>query len=55
MADLVTLDDYKLVEGITSSTKGWPVKVTGPSVKADSNEIGVEELTMAHEYIERVN
>lgn len=33
----------------------WPVKVTGPSVKADSNEIGVEELTMAHEYIERVN
>jgi phage tail-like protein len=34
---------------------GWPVKVTGPSVKADSNEIGVEELTIAHEYIERVN
>lgn len=33
---------------------GWPVKVTGPSVKADSNEIGVEELTIAHEYIERV-
>jgi phage tail-like protein len=35
--------------------QAWPVKVTGPSVKADSNEIGVEELTMAHEYIERVN
>ncbi len=34
---------------------GWPVKVTGPSVKADGNEIGVEELTIAHEYIERVN
>ncbi|MCA9924878.1 MAG: phage tail protein, partial [Anaerolineales bacterium] len=32
----------------------WPVKVTGPSVKADSNEIGIEELTLAHEYIERV-
>src|SRR5690606_5092312 len=24
----------------------WPVKVTGPSVKSDSNEIGVEELTL---------
>ena len=32
----------------------WPVKVTGPSPKADSNEIGVEELTVAHEFIERV-
>ncbi|MBE2222321.1 MAG: phage tail protein [Anaerolineae bacterium] len=35
--------------------RGWPVKVTGPSVKADSNEIGIEELTIAHEYIVRVN
>ncbi len=35
--------------------QAWPVKVTGPSVKSDSNEIGVEELTIAHEYIERVN
>lgn len=33
---------------------GWPTKVTGPSVKADGNEIGVEELVIAHEYIERV-
>lgn len=29
--------------------RGWPVKVTGPSVKSDSNEVGVEELTIAHE------
>lgn len=35
--------------------QAWPVKVTGPSVKSDSNEIGVEELTLAHEYIERVS
>jgi phage tail-like protein len=34
--------------------KAWPVKVTGPQPKADSNEIGIEELTIAHEYIERV-
>jgi phage tail-like protein len=32
----------------------WPVKVTGPQPKAESNEIGVEELTIAHEYICRV-
>ena len=32
----------------------WPVKVTGPSIKADSNEIGIEELTIAHEGISRV-
>lgn len=32
----------------------WPVKVTGPSIKADSNEIGIEELTIAHEYIVRI-
>ena len=34
--------------------RGWPSKVSGPSPKADSNEIGVEELTVSHEYIERV-
>lgn len=35
--------------------KAWPVKVTGPQPKADSNEIGIEELTIAHEYIKRVS
>jgi phage tail-like protein len=35
--------------------QGWPVKVTGPQPKSDSNEIGVEELTIAHEYISRVS
>lgn len=34
--------------------RGWPVKVTGPQPKADSNEIGIEELVIAHEYIRRV-
>jgi len=34
--------------------KAWPSKVTGPQPKADSNEIGIEELTLAHEYIKRV-
>jgi phage tail-like protein len=31
----------------------WPSKITGPSPKADSNEIGIEELTIVHEHIER--
>ncbi len=35
-------------------TRAWPVKVSGPQPKTDSNEIGVEELTIAHEYINRV-
>jgi len=33
---------------------GWPTKISGPSPKADSNEIGVEELVVAHELITRV-
>ncbi|MCJ7742995.1 MAG: phage tail protein [Dehalococcoidales bacterium] len=32
----------------------WPSKVTGPSLKADSNEFGVEELTLVHEGLKRV-
>lgn len=32
----------------------WPTKLSGPSPKADSNEFGVEELTITHEYITRV-
>jgi phage tail-like protein len=32
----------------------WPSKVTGPQPKADSTELGIEELTLSHEYIKRV-
>lgn len=35
--------------------RAWPVKVTGPTPKSDSNEIGIEELTVTHEYIARVS
>jgi phage tail-like protein len=34
--------------------RAWPVKVSGPQPKSDSNEISIEELTLAHEYISRV-
>lgn len=31
----------------------WPSKVAGPSLKADSNEFGVEEVTIVHEGMHR--
>jgi len=31
----------------------WPSKVTGPSMKADSNEFGIEELVITHEGLYR--
>lgn len=34
--------------------RGWPSKLSGPSAKSDSSEVVVEELTIVHEYIERV-
>jgi phage tail-like protein len=35
--------------------RAWPIKVTGPTPKTDSNELGIEELTLGHEGIERVS
>jgi phage tail-like protein len=35
--------------------RAWPSKVSGPSVKSDSNEIGVEEMQLAYEYQSRVS
>ena len=35
-------------------TKGWPSKISGPSLQSDGNAIGVEELTIVHEGIKRV-
>jgi phage tail-like protein len=32
----------------------WPSKVSGPSVKSDSNEFGLEELVLVHEGMKRV-
>ena len=36
-------------------TNAWPLKISGPSPKSDSNEISVEELTLVHEAIVRAN
>lgn len=32
----------------------WPSKITGPAPKSDSNDLGVEEITIVHEYIARI-
>jgi phage tail-like protein len=36
-----------------SFTKGWPSKISGPSLQSDGNAIGIEELTIVHEGIKR--
>jgi phage tail-like protein len=33
----------------------WPSKVSGPSLKSDSNEFGVEEVTIVHEGMTRAS
>jgi phage tail-like protein len=33
--------------------KGWPSKISGPSLQSDGNAIGIEELTIVHEGIKR--
>lgn len=34
--------------------RAWPSKVTGPQLKSNANEIGIEDLTLVHEGLERV-
>jgi len=36
-------------------TNAWPSKVSGPSLNAQNNEFGIEEMVIVHEGIERVN
>jgi phage tail-like protein len=50
---IVMLDEAFTPVARWDFVRGWPSKVTGPSPKADSNEVGVEELTLTHEGIKR--
>jgi phage tail-like protein len=34
--------------------QAWPSKVTGPEAKSDSNDVGIEEMVLVHEGMERV-
>lgn len=40
--------DYSPV-AVWHFANAWPSKLTGPSLKADSNEFGIEEMTLVHE------
>ena len=35
--------------------KAWPAKISGPTLNAATNEIGIEEITLVHEGIRRVS
>jgi len=47
-------DDKGTLSAQWTFVNGWPSKVSGPSIKADSNEVGIEEMTIVHEGITRV-
>lgn len=51
---IVMMDSEETEIARWNFTAGWPSKVSGPSVSTTSNEIGIEELTVVHEGIERV-
>lgn len=51
----IVMFDQELAEKARwNFVNGWPTKISGPTPKSDSNEIGVEELTITHELITRV-
>jgi phage tail-like protein len=41
--------DYSKEVAAWTFQNAWPSKVSGPSLKSDSNEFGVEEVTIVHE------
>jgi phage tail-like protein len=52
----IVMYDQKLKEVARwNFERAWPLKVSGPQVKSESNEISIEELTITHEYIARVS
>ena len=47
--------DYEHQPVVTYSIiNAWPKKYTGVGLKADSNEVAVEGITLAHEGFKRV-
>jgi phage tail-like protein len=45
--------DYEQQVAVWNLTNAWPSKVSGPSLKSDGNDIGVEELVIVHEGMSR--
>ena len=49
----ITMMDYELKPVVTYSIiNAWPKKYTGVGLKADSNEVAVEGVTLCHEGFE---
>ena len=36
-------------------TRAWPSRISGPALKADTDEFGIEEIVLVHEGIQRVD
>ncbi len=51
---IVMMDQHHREAARWDFENGWPCKVSGPQLKSDSNEIGLEELTIAHTRLTRV-
>lgn len=51
---IVMLDQELKEAARWNFTNAWPSKISGPAPKADGNEIGIEEITIVHEFIQRV-
>ncbi len=50
---LIMLDrDYKDIAR-WELANAWPSKISGPTFKADGNELGIEEVTIVHEGMKR--
>ena len=47
------LDQTMTVVAEWNFSKGWPSKISGPSLTADGNAVGIEELTIVHEGLTR--
>jgi phage tail-like protein len=50
---ITMFDDTGAISAQWNFVRGWPSKITGPSIKSDSNEVGIEEMTIVHEGIVR--
>jgi len=48
-------DDTGALTAQWTFINGWPSKISGPAIKSDSNEVGIEEMTIVHEGITRVS
>ena len=52
---IMMLDQHRNIKARWDFENAWPAKVTGPQLKSDSNDIGVEELTISHTGLWRVS